>query len=122
MSYDTAPALEDESPTLDVEKSDGNSSTDSGSLTQRAAMIRDELLGNNSLEHDSVRASVAASTTSADSAERSSQRHSAPDDDIYLQDDLGNSSITHSLRHIEMAFEEKVSCHFTNIDVIIAKA
>lgn len=84
-------------------------SSDSGSLTQRAAMIRDELLGNDSLEQDSEHESVSSSNDSGVELDPSSQEEVNGHDDEELEARLNSSSIAHSLRHIAVAFDEKVS-------------
>lgn len=84
-------------------------STDSGSLTQRAAMIRDELLGNDSLEQDTVHASGSSSGSSSKSIDGSSEKDENGDPEEELEQRLSKSSIAHSLRHIAVAFDEKVS-------------
>ncbi|SJX63806.1 uncharacterized protein SRS1_14552 [Sporisorium reilianum f. sp. reilianum] len=90
-----------------VEKVDRESSSGSGSLTQRAAMIRDELLGNDSLEPGSAPESLSSSGTSAEELDSSSQKSNSKDEEAELEERLNNSAISHSLRHIAMAFDEK---------------
>ena len=85
-------------------------SSDSGSLTQRAAMIRDELLGNDSLEHSSEHGSESSSGDSGVVIDPSEQQEVNEEQDDELEQRLGNSNIAHSLRHIALAFDEKVCC------------
>lgn len=88
---------------------DGADTTDSGSLTQRAAMIRDELLGHDPLEQNSTHESIPSSATTDVTTDDTS-----PKDDAQAQLDhdvekrLAHSAISHSLRHIALAFDEKV--------------
>ena len=97
---------------LGAEKVDRDSSSGTGSLTQRAAMIRDELLGNDSLNPDSAHESPSSSGTSAEELDSSSQKSELKDEQADLEERLNNSAISHSLRHIAMAFDEKVSLEF----------
>lgn len=96
-------------PDADAEQADKQSSSGSGSLTQRAAMIRDELLGNDSLQPDSVHEALSSSGTSAIASDDSSQKDNSRFEEDDLEERLNNSSIAHSLRHIALAFDEKVS-------------
>lgn len=84
-------------------------STDSGSLTERAAIIRDELLGEDSLEHDTIQPSEASSASSSGDGDRACAKQTNGGNDDELEQRLSNSCIAHSLRHIAMAFDEKVS-------------
>ncbi|CBQ73964.1 hypothetical protein sr14552 [Sporisorium reilianum SRZ2] len=92
---------------LGVEKVDKESSSGSGSLTQRAAMVRDELLGNDSLQPGSAPESLSSSGTSAEELDSLSQKSDSKDEEADLEERLNNSAISHSLRHIAMAFDEK---------------
>lgn len=89
------------------EAEDPGASDDSGSLTQRATIIRDELLGNDLLDQDTERASGSSSRTDADEGDTSSHKGLKGDEDD-LEERLSTSSISHSLRHIALAFDEKV--------------
>ncbi|CDR87358.1 uncharacterized protein SPSC_00484 [Sporisorium scitamineum] len=91
----------------DAENGERASSRGSGSLTQRAALIRDELLGNDSLGPHSEHESISSSGASADSPDDSGPKDESRDDSGDLEDRLNNSAIAHSLRHIAMAFDEK---------------
>ncbi|TKY84629.1 hypothetical protein EX895_006531 [Sporisorium graminicola] len=90
-----------------TEKADKASSSGSGSLTQRAALIRDELLGNDSLEHDSVHESLPSSGSSADRLDNADEKVESQSEDDSLEERLSSSAIALSLRHIAMAFDEK---------------
>ena len=94
---------------IHLEKSLESTSTDSGSLTQRAAMIRDELLGNDSIDQDTVHASSSSSNSSEnEGGNRNHDRDEGRDSEDELEERLSKSSIAHSLRHIALAFDEKV--------------
>uniref|UniRef100_V5EGB7 Uncharacterized protein n=1 Tax=Kalmanozyma brasiliensis (strain GHG001) TaxID=1365824 RepID=V5EGB7_KALBG len=88
-------------------KEDDVASSDSGSLTQRAALIRDELLGNDSLEQESVHGSAPSSGTSDQGTTHSSLQDDSCEDKDDLEERLRNSSISQSLRHIALAYDEK---------------
>lgn len=90
-------------------KADDVASSDSGSLTQRAALIRDQLLGNDSLEQNSVHGSAPSSGTSEGDTARSSLADDSREEKDNLEERLSNSSISQSLRHIALAYDEKVN-------------
>ncbi|KAJ9480098.1 hypothetical protein PHBOTO_003893 [Pseudozyma hubeiensis] len=91
------------------DKIDGDGSTDSGSLTQRAAMIRDELLGHDPLEHKSTHESIPSSGTTDVTNDDTSRKDDAQAElDHDVEERLAHSAISHSLRHIALAFDEKI--------------
>nr|CDI56987.1 hypothetical protein BN887_01734 [Melanopsichium pennsylvanicum 4] len=92
---------------LKSEKQIDSASTDSGSLTQRAALIRDELLGNGSLEQEPVQASRSSSASSEAKSDVAGEKETS-DDDEALEDRLSRSSIAQALRHIAVSFDEKI--------------
>ncbi|SPC67983.1 uncharacterized protein UHOD_05471 [Ustilago sp. UG-2017b] len=96
---------EENQPEMHASKSPASS--DSGSITERAAMIRDELLGEDSVERHTVQASEGSSTNSIVGGDQSSQKEMHGDDDEELEQRLSISCIAHSLRHIAIAFDEK---------------
>ena len=98
---------EENQPEMHASKSPASS--DSRSITERAAMIRDELLGEDSVERHTVQASEGSSTNSIVGGDQSSQKEMHGDDDEELEQRLSISCIAHSLRHIAIAFDEKVS-------------
>ncbi|SNX86017.1 uncharacterized protein MEPE_04726 [Melanopsichium pennsylvanicum] len=98
---------------LKSEKQIDSASTDSGSLTQRAALIRDELLGNGSLEQEPVQASRSSSASSEAKSDVAGEKETS-DDDEALEDRLSRSSIAQALRHIAVSFDEK-SCELESL-------
>lgn len=71
-------------------------------------MIRDELLGNDSPDGDTEQGPGSSSSTDEDAGDHSDEKKVQDDDDDSEQR-LSESSIAHSLRHIALAFDEKVS-------------
>lgn len=112
METEASPRQSDSEEIETARKDDDVASSDSGSLTQRAALIRDELLGNDSLEQDSVHGSAVSSGTSEGGTAHSSLQEGSQDDKDDLEERLKTSSIAQSLRHIALAFDEKVSSLF----------
>ncbi|KAJ1022541.1 hypothetical protein NDA16_003530 [Ustilago loliicola] len=71
-------------------------------------MIRDELLGEDSLERDTVQPSEASSGSNSGDGDQSCQKQVNGADDEELEQRLSRSCIAHSLRHIAMVFDEKI--------------
>lgn len=92
----------------EVERVQSTTNSDSGSLTQRAARIKDELLGNDILEQDTVHAPNSSSGSRSDKVNQSDEKIEYIEDNEELEERLSSSSIAHSLRHIALAFDEKV--------------
>ncbi|SPO27711.1 uncharacterized protein UTRI_04253_B [Ustilago trichophora] len=92
----------------EVERVQSTTNSDSGSLTQRAARIKDELLGNDLLEQHTVHAHDSSSGSSSDRVDQSDEKAEYIDDNEELEERLSSSSIAHSLRHIALAFDEKI--------------
>lgn len=87
----------------------------SASSESGGAPIRNELLGNGLLEQDSVHDSKSSFGSYDDGEIRSDQQEvSAYDEE--LEQRLSHSSIAHSLRHIALAFDEKVSTNLPSTD------
>ncbi|SPO32509.1 uncharacterized protein UTRI_04253 [Ustilago trichophora] len=91
----------------EVERVQSTTNSDSGSLTQRAAQIKDELLGNDILEQDTVHAPNSSSGSESDKVDQSDDKIGYVEDNEELEERLSSSSIAHSLRHIALAFDEK---------------